>query len=114
MTPLFYYCRLHYEDRNARRLRELEIAGIRSAMERSAAAAALVATIGAGSGGDEQSRAVRRKYIEERRARLLQLMAPVSMVRTGICFTNSWKERERDESIESGTFLILYHPFFFF
>jgi len=94
VTPIFYYCRLQYEDRTARRLRDMEIAGIRTAMELSASGSVAdrdgnilnILNFGNdGTGGgreqDEQSRAQRRKYIEERRARLLQLLAPVTMVR---------------------------------
>lgn len=68
LTPIVYYFRLHVEERHARRLRELEVAGIRSALERSS-------TDHAG-----ESQAARRKYIEERRARILQLFRPVATV----------------------------------
>lgn len=69
VIPVFYCIRVYYEERNARRLRELEIAGIAQAMEQSQL-------------GREESRAARRKYREEQRARIVQLFAPVRMVRT--------------------------------
>ena len=65
VTPLFYYFRLRCEDRHSQRLGELEAAGIATAMEQSQR---------------DETRAERRKYIEERRARIVQLFAPVRMV----------------------------------
>jgi hypothetical protein len=72
VVPVFYYFRMHCEERNARRMRELEIAGIAEALEQS------------GDFHREESRAARRKYREERRARIIQLFAPVRMVRTSV------------------------------
>ena len=69
VVPVFYYFRMHCEERTARRMRELEIAGITAALSESE------------NLHREESRAVRRKYREERRARILQLFAPVRMVR---------------------------------
>ena len=69
VVPVFYYFRMHCEERTARRMRELEIAGITAALTESE------------NLHREESRAVRRKYREERRARILQLFAPVRMVR---------------------------------
>jgi hypothetical protein len=99
LTPILYYCRLYFEERNARRLRELETA----AFEQSSQQQALGGVGGLGahhhhhhhtllhhhmlnsnnnSHNREEARAVRRKYVEERRARILQLFEPVRLVRT--------------------------------
>ena len=69
VVPVFYYFRMHCEERNARRIREIEIAGITQALEQSE------------NQHREESRAARRKYREERRARIIQLFASVRMVR---------------------------------
>lgn len=68
VVPVFYYFRMHCEERNVRRLRELELAGITQALEQSQHA------------HREESRAARRKFREERKARINQLFAPVKMV----------------------------------
>ena len=68
VVPIFYYFRMHCEERQARRLRELELAGITQALEQSQ------------NVHREESRAARRKYRDERRARILQLFARVKMV----------------------------------
>lgn len=75
VAPIFYYCRLRSDDRAARRLRELEIASMRSMLERSES---------------QNSTAVRRKYIEERRARIVQLFAPVRTV-SGLTHLHLWE-----------------------
>ena len=67
-TAVVYFCRMQWEERYLRRLREHELSAIRSAMAQSE------------NTQREESRAVQRKYIEERRARILQLFAPVRMV----------------------------------
>ena len=67
VVPVFYYFRMHCEERHARRMRELEMAGMREALEQS-------------EQNREESRAVRRKYREERRARIVQLFDPVRIV----------------------------------
>ena len=67
VVPVFYYFRMHCEERHARRMRELEMAGMREALEQS-------------EQNREESRAVRRKYREERRARIVQLFDPVRLV----------------------------------
>ena len=69
MTAVVYFCRMQWEERYLRRLREHELGAIRSALAQSEATQR------------EESRAVQRKYIEERRARILQLFVPVRMVR---------------------------------
>lgn len=69
MTAVVYFCRMQWEERFLRRLRENELSAIRSAMVQSE------------NTQRDESRAVQRKYIEERRARILQLFAPVRMVR---------------------------------
>ena len=68
MTAVVYFCRMQWEERYLRRLREHELSAIRSAMAQSE------------NSQREESRAVQRKYIEERRARILQLFSPVRMV----------------------------------
>lgn len=68
-TAVVYFCRMQWEERYLRRLREHELGAIRSALAQSEASQR------------EESRAVQRKYIEERRARILQLFVPVRMVR---------------------------------
>ena len=50
LVPVFYYFRMHCEERHARRLRELELAGITQAMEQSQ------------NLHREESRAARRKF----------------------------------------------------
>jgi len=67
VVPVFYYCRMHHEERSARRMREMELAGITEALEHSET-------------NREETRAARRKYREERRARIIQLFAPVRMI----------------------------------
>ena len=82
MTAVVYFCRMQWEERYLRRLREHELGAIRSALAQSEATQR------------EESRAVQRKYIEERRARILQLFVPVRMVRfcvdrIEICFVGA-------------------------
>jgi hypothetical protein len=71
--PVFYYCRIHWEERQARRLRILELAGITQALAQSQTM------------HRHEARAARRKFREERKARICQLVAPVKMVRWGVC-----------------------------
>ena len=68
-VPLLYYCRMHWEERQVRRLRELELAGITQAMAQSQ------------NQHRHESRAARRKFREERKARIRQLFGSVKMVR---------------------------------
>lgn len=68
MTAVVYFCRMQWEERYLRRLRENELIAMRSALSQSEATQR------------EESLAVQRKYIEERRARILQLFEPVKMV----------------------------------
>lgn len=70
VVPIIYYFRMHFEERHVRRLRELEIEGITQALEQSQDV------------HREETRAARRKFREERKARINQLFAPVKMVRT--------------------------------
>lgn len=79
MTPILYYCRLQFDERYSQRLRDLEAAGLSAALERSV--------------NREESRAVRRKYIEERRARIIQLFVPVRMVRDELIIQLSRNDR---------------------
>lgn len=68
VVPVFYYFRLHCFEEHARRELELDFT---NALEQS-------------EQHREESRAARRKYIEERRARIVQLFIPVRMVRFDI------------------------------
>ncbi len=69
VVPIFYYFRMRCEERRTRRLRETELAGITQALEQSQ------------NVHREESRAARRKFRDERKARINQLFAPVKMVR---------------------------------
>ncbi|CAB9507720.1 NADPH Oxidase [Seminavis robusta] len=64
VVPVFYYFRLHCFEENARRELELDFS---AALELS-------------TQHRDENRAARRKYIEERRARIVQLMMPVRMI----------------------------------
>lgn len=64
IIPIFYYLRMHCEDQNLRRQREIEFAEVLEASREQT----------------DETRAARRKYRDEKRARLLQLFAPVRMV----------------------------------
>jgi hypothetical protein len=68
LVPFFFYVRMHCDDRRNRQLRELEIATITQSLTESHSAQR------------EEARATRRKYREERRARILQLFGPVRAV----------------------------------
>lgn len=70
LMPVLYYIRCYMEARQEQRLARLEAERLRMAIERSSEA------------NRAESLAVKRKYNEERRARILQLMGPVRMVRT--------------------------------
>lgn len=78
IVPVCYYCRLHCQDQRNRRQR--------AAYQREV----IMATLGGqGSDNEEESstaqteaRASRKKYRAERRARILQLFGPVSMILT--------------------------------
>jgi hypothetical protein len=67
LTPVIYYFKMHCEERNAERSRDLENAMIRASLEQT-------------DQHRDEARATRRKYIVERRARILQLFEPVRMV----------------------------------
>jgi hypothetical protein len=73
VTPVIYYFKMHFEERNAERSRDLENAMIRASLEQT-------------DQHRDEARASRRKYIVERRARILQLFEPVRIVSS--CF--SW------------------------
>jgi len=77
LVPIFFYFRMHCDERRNRHLRELEIAGMTQAMNESQAQQR------------EESRAARRKYREERRARILQLFTPVRLILTEENFIHS-------------------------
>ena len=94
LVPIFFYFRMHCDDRRNRNLRDLEIAGMTQAMNESQAQQR------------EESRAARKKYREERRARIIQLFTPVRMVR---CIDTFQRQRRvcmpGDDSTEA---LIIY------
>jgi hypothetical protein len=73
MSPVFYYCRINYETRAERRLREQEAEGVRRAMERSSTGTNNANT-------SAETSASRRKYRDEQKARIIQLIEPVKMV----------------------------------
>jgi len=64
VVPIFYYCRVHWEDRVARRQREEEMEAIEASIAMN----------------QEETRAARRKYREEKRARLEQLFQPFTLI----------------------------------
>ena len=70
VIPVFYYCRFHCDERQSQAMQDLELRDIQEAYANSV------------SVGTEETRATRKKYIEERRARLLQLFGPVRMILT--------------------------------
>lgn len=65
IVPVFYYFRLHWEERRLRRLRALEIAALVQSLQESE------------DPNREESLAARRKYREERKAQINQLFTPV-------------------------------------
>ena len=65
IVPVFYYFRLHWEERRLRRLRALEIAALVQSLQESE------------DPNREESSAARRKYREERKAQINQLFTPV-------------------------------------
>ena len=69
IVPVFFYFRMHCDERHNRHLQDLEIAGMTQAMNESQDL------------HREESKAAQRKYREERRARFIQLFTPVRMVR---------------------------------
>ena len=73
ITPIIYYIRLRCEERRAHRLGQLEAEGMAVALEESQ------------QQQRQETRAVWRKYVEERRARLKQLFRPVQLVRDFYC-----------------------------
>mmetsp|Transcript_23421 Transcript_23421/g.33587 ORF Transcript_23421/g.33587 Transcript_23421/m.33587 type:complete len:285 (+) Transcript_23421:140-994(+) len=86
IVPIFYYFRMHCEDRRARRLRELEFSVIEASINEHRA-----------SQGREETRAARRKYREEKRARILQLFEPVKLTLAAENFRddNTGKEKSK-------------------
>eukprot|EP00538_Stauroneis_constricta_P011336 CAMPEP_0119547676 /NCGR_PEP_ID=MMETSP1352-20130426/1739_1 /TAXON_ID=265584 /ORGANISM="Stauroneis constricta, Strain CCMP1120" /LENGTH=636 /DNA_ID=CAMNT_0007592663 /DNA_START=355 /DNA_END=2265 /DNA_ORIENTATION=+ len=74
IIPIFYYIKLHCEERRSRMLREIEFQRITAAIQESSL------NQGANSSLQQENRAARRKYREERRARIIQLFTPVRMI----------------------------------
>eukprot|EP00536_Pseudo-nitzschia_multiseries_P011163 jgi/Psemu1/326344/estExt_fgenesh1_pg.C_3660003 len=91
VIPVFFYIRMHCEDRQNRHLRDLEIAGMAQAMNESQ------------NFHREESRAARRKYQEERRARIIQLFVPVRMILT----EENFKRLEKNNPEAEGTIQIV-------
>ena len=85
VVPVLFYFRMHCDDRHNRRLRDLEIAGMAQAMNESQDLQR------------EESRAARRKYREERRARIIQLFTPVRMVSVRQFFLFEWAGEKNAE-----------------
>lgn len=81
---------MHCDERRNRHLRDLEIAGMTQAMNESQLQQM------------EESRAARRKYREERRARINQLFTPVRMILTEDNFIRS-ETREEKVALQVGT-----------
>jgi hypothetical protein len=77
IVPVFYYFRMHCEHRQARRLRELEIAALIETLQQSE------------DFNREETRAARRKYRDEQRARIIQLFSPVRLVSCCFCYTET-------------------------
>lgn len=69
VVPIFYYFRMHMEDRRLRRLRDMQLQSVIAGLQDSSPEVR------------EEMRAARRKYREEKRARILQLFEPVHLVR---------------------------------
>lgn len=69
ITPVIYYCRIYWEERQNVHLREASrrILSAHTQAQR------------------DETRAARRKLLDERRARILHLLSPVRMVRTQSC-----------------------------
>lgn len=84
-TPLFFYFRMRWDNRNDRRLREMEIRVTNESMRNH----------------NEESRAARRKYRAERRARIRQLFAPFRWLLTEDTFVHSEKSGEKSMTIET-------------
>lgn len=72
IVPIVYYFRMHWADRRARRLRNLR--NVETSMSNEEQ-----------QQSREEARAARKKYREEKRARLQQLFTPVSLVRRWNC-----------------------------
>lgn len=84
LVPIFFYFRMHSDMRRNRQLRDLEIASVTQAMIESSQAQHL-----------EETRAARKKYREERRARIIQLFTPVRMILTEENFIRSETDHGR-------------------
>lgn len=88
VVPIYFYTRMHCDDRAQQRLRDLEITHITQAMNQSQDL------------HREESRAVRRKYREERRARIIQLFTPVRMILKEENFIRSKADIKRQPTLQ--------------
>jgi hypothetical protein len=86
IIPVFYCLRMHYEDRQQRRLREVELA---------AAIEVSMLSEQQQQANSEEARAARKKYREEKKARILALFRPVQTTLS----TDHFKESPRVEAI---------------
>ena len=89
LVPIFFYFRMHCDERRNRQLRDLEIAGMTQAMNESQIQQR------------EESRAARKKYREERRARILQLFTPVRMVRSYSTGENDHENNSQTKNVKN-------------
>eukprot|EP00529_Nitzschia_sp_RCC80_P022638 CAMPEP_0113486316 /NCGR_PEP_ID=MMETSP0014_2-20120614/24934_1 /TAXON_ID=2857 /ORGANISM="Nitzschia sp." /LENGTH=495 /DNA_ID=CAMNT_0000379985 /DNA_START=76 /DNA_END=1563 /DNA_ORIENTATION=- /assembly_acc=CAM_ASM_000159 len=121
IIPMIFYCQLRCDDRRRdQELYDLEVAGMAMALAESTRMANNNGgdddddddddNDGEGGGGNQRNRAeareVRRKYREERRARILQLFTPVRMILTKDNFLDRYddpqvraKEAENNHAI---------------
>lgn len=75
VVPLFYYFRICCEVRREQRLlRRTELETIRAAMEQSVGSSTTAVN-------RAETLAMKKKYMEEKKARILQLLGPVRLVR---------------------------------
>jgi hypothetical protein len=89
IIPVFFYCRMQCDHRNDQRLREIEVTGLAQAMAESQNA------------HREESRATRRKYREERRARIIQLFVPTRMVLNVDNFPHMTNNNTNNNTVEN-------------
>mmetsp|Transcript_1874 Transcript_1874/g.4491 ORF Transcript_1874/g.4491 Transcript_1874/m.4491 type:complete len:358 (+) Transcript_1874:75-1148(+) len=90
VVPIFFYFRMHCDDRHNRHLRDLEITVMTQVMNESQDI------------HREESRAARKKYREERKARIIQLFTPVRMTLKEENFIRSEKCKQSEKEDSSG------------
>lgn len=87
IIPVFYCLRMHYEDRQLRRMREVELA---------AAIEVSMLSEQQDQANSEEARAARKKYRDEKRARILALFRPVQTTLS----SDHFKELPRVDAID--------------